>query len=123
VGITAWTKYPQVDADFIRFMHTPERLQAWYDKTGSLPADDRFDISKVSDPTQQSLFRMAVDGAPYPENFIPTELDSNAVFTNVQLVLKGTRTAAQAASDMQSQMARLRITDPALVKNFEAWKR
>ncbi|MCW2940253.1 MAG: extracellular solute-binding protein family 1 [Actinomycetia bacterium] len=123
VGITAWTKYPQVDADFIQFMHTPERLQAWYDKTGSMPADDRFDISKVSDPAQQSLFKMALNGAPYPENFIPTELDSNAVFTNVQLVLKGARTAAQAAADMQSQMARLRVTDRAIVKNFEAWTR
>jgi raffinose/stachyose/melibiose transport system substrate-binding protein len=121
VGITAWTKYPQVDADFIRFMHTPARLQGWYDQTGAMPADDRFDISTVQDPAQRKLFDMARHGTPYLENFIPTELDSNAVFTNVQLVLKGTRTPAQAAADMQSQMARVRLTDPNMAKNFNAW--
>jgi multiple sugar transport system substrate-binding protein len=123
VGITSWTKYPQVAGDFIQFMHSPERLQAWYDKTGSLPADDRFDVSKVTDPTKKQLFQMALDGAPYLENYIPAALDSNAVFTNVQLVLKGTRTADQAAADMQTQVERLRRTDRSLVKNFEAWKR
>jgi raffinose/stachyose/melibiose transport system substrate-binding protein len=123
VGITSWTKYPQVGADFIQFMHSPERLQAWYDKTGSLPADDRFDVSKVTDPTKQKLFQMAINGAPYVENYLPAALDSNAVFTNAQLVLKGTRTADQAAADMQSQIERLRLTDRSMVKNFEAWKR
>lgn len=123
MGITAWTKYPQVDADFIRFMHTPERLQSWYDATGVMPADDRFDLSKVTDPGKHQLFEMALGGAPYLENYIPAELDSNAIFTNVQLVLKGTRTAPDAAADMQSQMERLRRTNRSLVKNFQAWKK
>jgi ABC-type glycerol-3-phosphate transport system substrate-binding protein len=123
VGITSWTKYPQVAADFIQFMHTPDRLQAWYDKTGTLPADDRFNVSKVTDPIKQKLFQMALNGAPYLENYIPAALDTNAVFTNVQLVLQGKRTAAQAAADMQSQIERLRLTDRSMVKNFDAWNR
>ena len=44
-GITAWTKHPQEAADFIMFMHTPERLAAWFKATGAFPADDRFDTS------------------------------------------------------------------------------
>ncbi|TJZ99117.1 ABC transporter substrate-binding protein [Actinacidiphila oryziradicis] len=123
VGITPWTKYPKVDADFIEFMHSPQRLQAWYDKTGSMPADDRFDMSKVTDPVKRQLFQMALNGAPYLENYIPAALDSNAVFTNVQLVLQGKRTADQAAADMQSQVERLRLTDRSLVNDFKAWKR
>lgn len=123
VGITAWTKYPQVDADFIKFMHSPERLQAWYDATGVLPADDRFDMSMVKDPVKKQLFEMVSNGAPYLENYIPAELDSNAVFTNVQLVLKGSRTGQQAAADMQAQVERLRRTNRSLVSNFQAWTR
>jgi multiple sugar transport system substrate-binding protein len=123
VGITPWTKYPKLDADFIEFMHSPQRLQAWYDKTGSMPADDRFDMSKVTDPVKRQLFQMALNGAPYLENYIPAALDSNAVFTNVQLVLQGKRTADQAAADMQSQVERLRLTDRSLVNDFKAWKR
>jgi raffinose/stachyose/melibiose transport system substrate-binding protein len=121
VGITSWSKYPQVGADFIRFMHSPDRLQAWYDKTGVMPADDRFDVSKVTDPTKKRLFDLALDGSPYIENYIPVELDSNAVFTNVQLVLQGARTGTQAAADMQAQMERLRTKDRSLAKNFQAW--
>lgn len=123
VGITAWTQYPQVDADFIKFMHTPERLQAWYATTGVLPADDRFDVSVVNDPAKKQLFQMVHDGAPYLENYIPAELDSNAVFTNVQLVLQGSRTGQQAAADMQTQIERLRLTNRSLVRNFQAWTR
>ena len=121
IGITSWSKYPQVGADFIQFMHSPDRLQAFYDKTGVMPADDRFDVSKVSDPTKKQLFDMALKGSPYIENYIPVELDSNAVFTNVQLVLQGSRSGKDAATDMQKQMERLRIKDRSLAKNFEAW--
>jgi raffinose/stachyose/melibiose transport system substrate-binding protein len=121
VGITSWSKYPQVAASFIQFMHSPERLQSWFDETGTMPADDRFDVSKVTDPTKKQLFEMALDGSPYLENYIPVELDSNAVFTNVQLVLQGARTGKEAAADMQAQMERLRTKDRSLTKNFEAW--
>jgi ABC-type glycerol-3-phosphate transport system substrate-binding protein len=121
VGITSWSKYPQVAADFIQFMHTPERLQAWYDETGSLPADDRFDIAKVDDPVKKDLFNSITDGAPYLENFIPPALDSKSVFTGVQLVLEGSKSAADAAADMQAEAERLRTTDRSLVKNFEGW--
>jgi len=121
VGITSWSKYPQVAADFIMFMHTPDRLQAWYDQTGSLPADDRFDMSKVDDPVKKQLFAYAADGAPYLENFIPSALDSKAVFAGVQLVLQGSKSGEEAAADMQAEAERLRRTDRSLVDNFEGW--
>jgi multiple sugar transport system substrate-binding protein len=121
VGITSWSKYPQVAADFIQFMHTPERLQAWYDITGSLPADDRFDVSKVTDPVKKQLFTAASEGVPYLENFIPPALDSKAVFTGVQLVLQGSKTGADAAADTQAEAERERTTDRELVKNFKGW--
>src|SRR6218665_620252 len=56
VGVTSWTKYPQVAAIFIMFIHTPDPLAAWFTTTGSFPADDRFDMSAVSDPVKKSLF-------------------------------------------------------------------
>ena len=121
LGITKWSKYPQVAADFLKFTHTPERLNAWYAATGSMPADDRFDLSQVSSASTKALFESAINGAPYLENFIPAQLDTDAVFKNVQLVLKGTMSAADAASDMQAVMDRLRKSDRKLVDNFTAW--
>jgi len=121
VGITSWSKYPQVAADFIKFMHTPDRLQAWYDETGSLPADDRFKLASVKDPVKKQLFTYAAHGAPYLENFIPSALDSKAVFAGVQLVLQGSKTGAQAAADMQAEAERERVTDRSLVDNYKGW--
>jgi len=121
LGITKWSKYPQVAADFIKFTHTTERLNAWYAATGSMPADDRFDISQVQSASTKALFESALNGAPYLENFIPAQLDADAVFKNVQLVLKGSVKAADAAADMQAVMERLRKSDRKLVDNFTAW--
>jgi multiple sugar transport system substrate-binding protein len=123
LGITKWTKYPQVAADFIEFLHEPAQLNSWYAETGSLPADDRFDISQVKSPSKKALFDMAIAGSPYLENYIPPQLDSDAVFKNVQLVLQGSRTPAAAAADMEATAKRLRTTDRTLVKNFTAWSK
>lgn len=121
IGITKWSKYPQVAADFIEFSHGTAQLDNWFAKTGSMPADDRFNIAGVKDPVKKALFQSVLKGGPYLENFIPAQLDTDAMYTNVQLVLKGTRTGAQAAANVQSIMVRLRKTDRNLVKNFTAW--
>jgi raffinose/stachyose/melibiose transport system substrate-binding protein len=121
LGITSWSKYPQVAADFIQFGHTTERLNAWYQDTGALPADDRFDLAQVKSPSTRALFQSALNGAPYLENFIPAQLDTDAIFKNVQLILKGTITPVQAAQDTQALMERIRKTDRKVVANFTAW--
>ena len=45
LGISSWSPHKQEAADFIMYLHTPERLAAFYKATGALPADDRFDSS------------------------------------------------------------------------------
>lgn len=123
IGITSWAKYPQVAADFITFLHEEEQLNAWYATTGSMPADDRFDRTQITSASQRKLFDLATDGSPYLENYIPPQLDSDAVFKNVQLVLQGSQTPESAAEDMEATAARLRTTDRSLVKNFTAWSK
>ena len=121
LGVVSWSQHKAEAAAFLMFLHSADQLQAWYDMTGSLPADDRFDLTQVTDPIKKALFSYGTDNVPYLENFIPAQLDSDAVFKNVQLVLKGTETGAQAAADMQAQMERLRTTDRNMVTNFTNW--
>jgi len=123
IGITKWSKNKEVAADFLMFSHEKAQLDNWFVRTGSMPADDRFDLNGVKDPVKKALFQSAMPGGPYLENFIPAQLDTDAVFANVQLVLKGTKTGKQAAADMQALMERLRKTDRNLVKNFTAWSK
>jgi raffinose/stachyose/melibiose transport system substrate-binding protein len=121
VGITAWTKYPQVDADFIMFMHTPERMNAWFKTTGAFPADDRFDAKQITLPQQKTLFSMLRNGAPYLENFIPTELDSKANFGQAQLLLGGSIDWKKAAAATEQTAKRIRLTQRSAIANFKAW--
>jgi len=121
VGITAWTKYPKESADFIRFMHTPERMAAWFNTTGAFPADDRFNTKLIKLPQQKILFNLVKNGAPYLENFIPTELDSKANFAESQLLLGGSIDAKEAAAATEKIAQRIRLTQRKQMANFKIW--
>jgi raffinose/stachyose/melibiose transport system substrate-binding protein len=121
VGITAWTKYPEVAADFIMFMHTPERQAAWFKTTGAFPADDRFNTKLITLPQQKVLFNLVKSGSPYLENFIPPELDSKAFFGQAQLLLGGSVDAAQAAQNTEKIAQRIRLTQRKQMANFKTW--
>ena len=121
LAISSWSPYKQQSADFIMFMHTPAELALFYKDTGALPADDRFDSSQIDVPQVKQLYDYSQNGAPYLENFIPTDLDSKANFGGVQLMFAGKTTAAQAAATMESDMARIRTIEPDLISNFKKW--
>jgi raffinose/stachyose/melibiose transport system substrate-binding protein len=109
-------------ADFLMFMHTPERLAAWYAATGVFPADDRFDTSKVSIPVMKQVFEwIRKSPGPNLENFIPSMLDEQANFVGVQLLFSGEKTAAECAALQQSIIEKWRAETPQAVDNFRKW--
>ena len=95
VGITAWTKYPKEAADFIMFMHTPERMAAWFKTTGAFPADDRFNTKLITLPQQKLLFDLVKKGSPYLENFIPPSSTRRRCSRQSQLLLGGNIDASE----------------------------
>jgi raffinose/stachyose/melibiose transport system substrate-binding protein len=121
LGISSWSPHKQEAADFIMYLHTPERLAAFYKATGALPADDRFNAGLISVPQVNDLFQMSKDGSPYLENFIPTDLDSKGNFEGVQLMFAGSESADQAAANMEKEMERIRTIQPDLINNFKEW--
>jgi len=121
LGIPAWSKSPEVAADFIMFMHTPGRMAAWFNTTGAFPADDRFNTKLIKLAPQKVLFNLVKNGAPYIENFIPTELDSKAIWAQSQLVLSGNTDAKGAAQATERVADRIRKTKRDLIANFREW--
>ena len=103
------------------FMHTPERMSSWFKATGAFPADDRFNTKLIKIPQQKVLFNLVKHGAPYLENFIPTEFDSKANFAEAQLLLAGKINAQQAASASEQIASRIRRTNRDLIANFATW--
>jgi multiple sugar transport system substrate-binding protein len=121
-GITSWSKYPQEAADFLMYMHTPERLNAWFKYTGVLPADDRLDTSLIDQPILKQIFEWDTQvSGPNLENFIPSMLDEQSNFAGVQLLFSGDKTPEELAAQAADVVAKWREQNPEQAKNFEAW--
>ena len=60
LAVTSWASDDQkaVAADFIKFLHTPEQLAAYFEATGVPPADDRFDPEAIEDPLVRAGLRL-----------------------------------------------------------------
>lgn len=121
-GVTSWSKHPKESADFLVFMHTPERLNAWFQDTGVFPADDRLDTSLITQPLLKQIFEWDTKiGGPNLENFIPSMMDEQANFAGAQLLFSGDKTPAQLGQMTEDVLAKWREQTPDAVKNFEAW--
>jgi raffinose/stachyose/melibiose transport system substrate-binding protein len=121
-GITSWSKHPKEAADFLQFMHTPERVNAWFLATGVLPADNRMDTNLIQQAPLKQIYEWDTKAAgPNLENFIPSIMDEQANFACSQLLFAGEKTPQQCAELTEEVLAKWREQNPEQVKNFENW--
>jgi raffinose/stachyose/melibiose transport system substrate-binding protein len=121
-GITSWSKHQKEAADFLMFLHTPEELKAWYEDTGVIPADDRFDPSQISSPQMKQMYEWDKSNASLNlENFCPDVLEPRAIFPGVQGLFAGTTTADKAIAQEESVLDTWRQQQSQIVQNFEKW--
>jgi multiple sugar transport system substrate-binding protein len=121
--ITKWSKHPQAAADFLTFMHTPERLTSWYKHTGVIAADARFDRSLVTSAALKQMVQMETTGPQvWLENFLPGQLDSDADLTAGQTIFAQSGAAADAAKLWQSVAETWRNQHPDELKNWQNWQ-
>lgn len=121
-GITSWSKHPQESADFLMFMHTPDRLAAWFKYTGVMPADKRMDSSLIDKPILKQIYQWDTTIAgPNLENFIPSMLDEQSNFAGTQLLFSGDKTPDQLAQLAEDVTTKWREQNPDQMKNFQSW--
>ena len=121
--ITKWSKHPQAAADFLTFMHTPDRLTSWYKHTGVIPADARFDRSLVTSAALKQMVQMETTGPQvWLENFLPGQLDSDADLTAGQTIFAQSGSPADAAKLWQSVAETWRNQHPDELKNWQNWQ-
>jgi multiple sugar transport system substrate-binding protein len=122
LGITSWSQHKQEAADFLMFMHTPDRLKAWFEYTGVIPADDRLDPAVITIPQLKQVYEWDTTVAgPNMENFIPSMLDEQAAFAGAQLLFAGDKTPEELAQMTQEVVEKWREQNPDAVENFTAW--
>jgi raffinose/stachyose/melibiose transport system substrate-binding protein len=96
--VTKWSQHQQEAADFLQYLHTADRLTAWYKATGVVAADDRFDSSLVTTPQLQTMAKFETTGTQvWLENWIPTQLDGDGDIPAGQMIFSGSGSAADAA--------------------------
>jgi raffinose/stachyose/melibiose transport system substrate-binding protein len=120
--ITSWSPYKQEAADFLMFIHTPERVNAWYQATGVLPADDRFDAALIEhEPIRQLFEWYTTIPGPLMEDFIPSMMDAEANMTGAQYLFGGDKTPAELGQLADEVCAKWRDQNPEAVQNFLKW--
>jgi hypothetical protein len=72
-------------------------------------------------PQLKQVFDATRQFSAYLENFIPTQLDSDAIFNQAQLVLGGNATPQKAAAATEQLARRLRLTQPGETADFGKW--
>ncbi len=123
VGVTGWCKNKQEAADFVAFTHTPERIKRFYEVTGGMIADDRFDPSWIGDD--------AIDLQRYEwsstDEFTVSLWNTTApnqaewLWPGVAGLFQGTMTPEEVGELGQESTELWRKTDPAMVENFKKW--
>lgn len=122
LGITSWSKVKKEAADFLMYMHTPDRLSAWWNYTGVFPADDRFNTSKIKSPQLKKVFNWIKDNpGPNLENFVPSILDEQANFVGVQKIFAGVLTPAEGAELQEKIITKWRKENPEALQDFKNW--
>lgn len=121
--ITKWSKHPQEAADFLTFLHTPDRLTSWYKHTGVIAADARFDRSLVTSPVLQQMMEWETTGPQvWLENFLPGQIDSDADLTGGQMIFSQSGSPEDVANLWQSVAETWRNQHPDELKNWQNWQ-
>jgi raffinose/stachyose/melibiose transport system substrate-binding protein len=125
LAVTSWASDDQkaVAADFIKFLHTPEQLAAYFEATGVPPADDRFDPEAIEDPLVRELFAWGTENpAPQFENFIPFDIWFNGFNTaQVQMITGQIASPADAVAFTQDVAEKWRQANRLLLEQYKQW--
>lgn len=121
--ITRWSKHPKEAGDFLAFLHTKDRLAAWYKATSVIPADKRFDRSAVTSPVLKQMMEWETTGPQvWLENWLPAQVDSDADLPAGQLIFAGNGTPQNAADLWQRTAGTWRSQHPDELNNWKNWQ-
>jgi multiple sugar transport system substrate-binding protein len=122
-GIPAKAHDPHSAAKFIDFMHSPDRLQAYWTLSKQIPADDRFNASVIDVPLLKAVHKKWIAGkhAVYIADMMPTKFWTDAMFVASQKILAGTLKGSQSGTLANQVTQTWKQQNPLLVHNYGIW--
>ena len=110
-------------AAFIDYMHSKERLQAYWTTSKQIPADDRFDASVINDATIKKIYKdfFAAKQNVYIADLMPSLFWTDAMFVASQKILGGTMDGAKAGQLAYEITTKWKKRNPDSVKSYTIW--
>ena len=108
---------PKLAAEFIAFLHQPERLSNMYVQAGARPADTRFNVAQIA-PLDRSI--AVLPGGPWLENFIPGDIWAANADAMIKLFSQN-MDATAAAGAIETAAETWRQANSTAFAQFEKW--
>ena len=123
LGISSQSKHKDVAADFLKFLHSDERVTAMWDSVKQFPTDSTWDGSVIADTTLKQIWQdwMHGDNVPYISNLMPTLFWTDAMFVNSQKIISGEMTGEQAGTNAHEVAQKWREQNPDFVEKYATW--
>jgi len=124
LGISSWSEHKQEAADFLVFLHTEEMLKSFYDTTGILPTDTKFDPSWITLPQQKVIYDGVLAGEPFAfwlECFFPSQLDMEGWYPSIQQMWADELTPEGVLQYCQDSLVKWREQNPQQVEIYRNW--
>lgn len=122
-GIPSGTSHKREAADFLMYMQTPERQDAFWEMHNFFPGNKTWDPSVVTDPVLKQMYDTWVGGptAVYIPDLMPTQFWTDAMFVAAQEIIAGNMTGEQAGEQNAGIVQQWRDLNPDLVENYQTW--
>lgn len=119
--LPAFSKQKQLAAEFAAFLHRPDQLRNQYQLTTDLPADDRVSAGLIREAWQLQIYQqIKTNPGPWLEDWIPTQMDSEANFSGCQGLFAG-QSAADQVKRTRDVLEKWRRQSPELRKAYRKW--
>jgi ABC-type glycerol-3-phosphate transport system substrate-binding protein len=123
LGISTNAEDPKAAAAFLEYLNSPERLQAFWAKTGWLPANTGFDTSVITDETVKSMWKNwgESENIPYLSNLVPGQFYEQALLPTAQQIVQGESTGEEAGELAAKVAQEWRDFNPDMVDHYKKW--
>jgi raffinose/stachyose/melibiose transport system substrate-binding protein len=122
-GIPTKGKNHEQAAKLLEFMHSQERVDAMWTVAKQIPADEKFDSSKIDVPLLKTVHEKWIAGehADYIADLMPTKFWTDAMFVASQKILAGSMTGQEAGELAHKVADTWKKQNPDMVERYKTW--
>jgi multiple sugar transport system substrate-binding protein len=124
-AMSSWSPNKQEAADYLKFLHTPDMLTSFYEDTGALPADTRFDRSLITLEPQKIIYDGILTGEPFAlwmECYFPAQLDFEGWYPAIQQMWIDELGPDDVIYYVQDTLEKWREQNPQQVAIYRKWQ-